>query len=126
MNEPSIRTKLTKGKAQPTLGEATEMVWHKARIDMYPISNHQLDELTAGYNSLHLVCFGICVGAALALGIACQQVSHEGSERIYYFAGTLVMSGLAVLFAITGGTNFYRAYRCKRKLYKESIPIERD
>ena len=125
MNEPSIRTKLAKGKAQPTLGEATEMVWHKARIDMYPISNHQLEELTAGYNSLHLVLFGICFGAALALGIACKQASHDAAEKVYYFAGSLITSGLAILFAITGGTNFYRAYSCKRKLYKESIPSER-
>lgn len=124
MNEPLVRTKLTKGKAQPTLGEATEMIWHKSRIDMYPISNHQLEELTAGYNSLHLIFFGICFGAAIALGIACKQTLSNAPEKIYYFSGALIMAGLALSFAVSGGTNFYRAYSCKKKLYKESVPIE--
>lgn len=120
-----MATKLTKAVATPTLAEATEMVWHKSRIDMYPVSNHQLEELTAGYNSLHLVCFGICFGAALTLGIACLQAAHGAPEKLYYFSAGTVLAGLTVVFGINGGMGYYRAYKCKKRLYNESVPIER-
>jgi len=119
------RTKLTKGGQEPLLADATEMIWHKTTIRMYGVSEAQLEELTAGYNSLHLVFFGICFGAGLALGIACQQTVSTAIARPYYFGGMIAMLGLSVVFAMNGITNYYRAYRCKNKLYRESIPIEK-
>jgi hypothetical protein len=117
-------TKLTKAKTGPTLADATDMVWHKTVIRVYPVTDSQLEELTAGFNSLHLICFGIFVGAFISLLIAFFQTS-SASEKPYYFAGTLVMFGLSVLFGINGIGNYVKAYRRKSKLYGESIPIEK-
>jgi len=119
---PATKTKLTKAAPEPTLKDATEMVWHKTTIRMYAISESQLEELAAGYNSLHLVFFGISIGAALALGIAWGQ--SEASQKLYYFSGALVMFGLSILFAINGFSNYRKASNCKKKLYQEAVPIK--
>jgi asparagine N-glycosylation enzyme membrane subunit Stt3 len=91
---------------------------------MYVVSKNQLEELTAGYNSLYLVFFGICVGAVISLGIAFSQ-SSVASEKPYYMLGFVAALGLSVVSGIAAGINFARAVRCKRNLYKEAVPIQR-
>jgi NhaP-type Na+/H+ or K+/H+ antiporter len=118
-------TKLTKGDQSPALADAANMVWYKTVIHIYPVTDSQLEELTAGYNSLHLVCFGICVGAACSLLIALEQTASTAAERPYYFAGMVAMFGLSVMFGINGVMNYVRASRRKAKLYRESIPVEK-
>jgi hypothetical protein len=118
-----MTTRLTKGDQGPTLADATEFIWHKTIMHMYAVSDSALEELTAGYNSLHLVCFGICVGAAFTLLIAFEQTASTAGERPYYFAGMIAMFGLSVMFGINGVVNYIRASRRKAKLYKESVPL---
>lgn len=117
-------TKLTKANLTPTLADATDMVWHRTIIRVYPVTDSQLEELTAGYNSLHLICFGIFFGAFISLGIALAQTTSV-TDKPYYFMGTLVMLGLSVLFGINGIGNYVRAYRRKRQLYSECVPIDK-
>lgn len=117
--------KLTKAEQGPLLAEATEMIWHKTTIRMYGVSEPHLEELTAGYNSLHLIFFGVCLGAAITLAIALGQTSFTASERPYYIACLLATIGLALFFGINGITNYCRASKRKKQLYEESVPIER-
>jgi hypothetical protein len=123
MNETASRTKLSKAKSQPTLQDATEVVWHKTTIHMYGVAESQLEELTAGYNSLHLIFFGIFIGAAVAFFIAFKQLPDHSSSGPYYVGAVIATAGLALICGINGLTNFIKAYRRKRKLYKESLPI---
>jgi hypothetical protein len=118
-------TKLTKGEPSPTLADATEMIWHKTTIRMYGISDAQLEELTAGYNSLHLVFFGICIGAAITLIIAFMQTAPTAVERPYYFATMVAMVVLSAVCGVNGIGNYVKANDRKKKLYQESIPIEK-
>lgn len=122
MDEPV--TKLTKSEREPLLADATEMVWHRTTIRMYGVSDSQLEELTAGYNSGYLIFFGICAGAAVTLWVAMKQ-SPPGNDKLYYFVAFLASLGFGVLSGIAGFTKLRMAARCKTKLYKESVPIER-
>jgi hypothetical protein len=97
-----MSTKLTKPTAQPTLSDATEMIWHKTSIRVYPITESQLDELIAGYNSLSLVFFGVCFGAALTLGTVCRQAATNAPEEPYYVVGCAAALLLAVFFGVHG------------------------
>ncbi|SRR6266849_5836093 len=120
----TIKTKLTPAKGiSPSLNDAMETIWHKGTVKVYPITDSKLDELTAGYNSLHLVFFGICVGAGISLLIACRSAA-SGNEKLYYFSACFIAFGLSVLFGAIGITNYVRAWRSKRKLYKESVPLD--
>jgi hypothetical protein len=118
-------TKLTKAPAGPMLADATEVIWHKTIMHMYGVSESQLEELTAGYNSLHLVCFGISVGAALTLFIAFRQAASTAPERPYYFGSMIAMCGLSILFGGNGIMNYLKASRRKSRLYRESVPIDK-
>jgi hypothetical protein len=116
-------TKLTKAPPDPKLADAMHVIWHKTPMRMYGVSDSQLEELTAGYNSLHLVCFGICVGAGFTLLIAFKQTASTAAEKPYYLAGMIALFGLSVMFGINGMVNYARASRRKAKLYKESVPL---
>src|SRR5690242_1583093 len=119
----TIKTKLTPAKGSPSLNDAMETVWHKGTVKIYPITDSKLDELTAGYNSLHLVFFGICVGAGTSFLIACKSAAG-GNEKLYYFSACFISFGLSVFFGTIGITNYVRAYLSKRRLYKESVPLD--
>jgi len=108
----------------PFLADAVEVIWHKTTIHMYGVSDSQLEELTAGYNSLYFVLFGICTSAAVSLGIAFAQTS-EASDKPYYLAGTLATLGIAAVAGVTGFMRYGAASARKKKLYRESVPIER-
>ena|SRR5271165_2445789 len=115
--------KIRKGKHTATLlEEVTEMVWHKTPIKMYAISEPTIKELTAGYNSIHLVCFGVCAGAAVAFSIAWGQTEMIPLRYVYggLFWGTLVGT---LVFGIAGGLKLYEAHNCKKDLEKQSVPL---
>jgi glucan phosphoethanolaminetransferase (alkaline phosphatase superfamily) len=105
------------------LTDATEMIWHKTVIRIYPVTDAKLEELTAGFNSIHLVFFGICLGAAVSLCIAFKQTSATADKPYFLFAFLAAVLG-AVLFGAMGITNYIRANRSKKKLYEQSVPIE--
>jgi hypothetical protein len=117
--------KFSKADQQPLLADATVMIWHKTTIRMYGVSDSQLEELTGGYNSLYLVFFGICVGAAVTLWVAMKQSPPAGTDRLYYFVAFLVSIGFAVVSGLAGLSKLAAAQRCKKKLYEEASPIER-
>jgi glucan phosphoethanolaminetransferase (alkaline phosphatase superfamily) len=107
------------------LADATEMIWHKTVIRIYPVTDSTLEELTAGYNSLHLVFFGVCIGAAISLFIAFRTTTAL-SEKPYYLFSFLACLGLGALFGTFGITNYLRARQSKNRLYEQSIPIEKE
>ena len=121
---PTTITKLTKAEANPTLADATDMQWHRTTIRIYPVTDSQLEELTAGYNSLYLVLFGIFAGAAVTLWVALKQTS-AAADKPYYFLALLVAFGFTLLSGVAGFTKLSAAHRCKKKLYQESVPIEK-
>ncbi len=116
-------TKLTKAAETPLLSDAMETVWHKNVVHIYPIPDSKLEELIAGYNSLYMVFFGICVGAIISLGVTYPQVAMA-SQKPYYLAALLSSIGLAALFGIAGVAGYVRAAKAKRRLYEECVPIE--
>jgi hypothetical protein len=120
----SQSTNLTKGEPGPLLTDATDMQWHKTVIHIYPVTDSQLEELTAGYNSLYLILFGIFAGAAVTLWVALKQTSTE-ADKPYYFLAFLVALGFTLLSGVAGFTKLSAAHRCKKKLYQESVPIEK-
>jgi ABC-type phosphate/phosphonate transport system permease subunit len=120
-----MATKLSKAKASPTLADATDMIWHRAEIHMYCVSDSQLEELTAGYNSFHLVFLGLFFGAFIAFLIAFKQEPSTAPERIYYFSTSLISAVAAIFFGVNGVTNYVRALKRKKKLLQESIPMEK-
>jgi hypothetical protein len=105
------------------LKDAMETVWHKGTVKIYPVTDSKLEELTAGYNSLYLVFFGLSVGAGISFLIACGS-TIASTEKPYYVAACITTWGLAVLFGIAGVGNFLRAQKAKTKLYQNSIPID--
>lgn len=115
-------TKLTKASQNLSLSDATDMVWHKTIVNIYPITDSKLEELTAGYNSMYLIFFGICVGAAISLGIAYPQIT-TADQKPYYLAAFLTSIGLSVLSGIAGVGRYWRASNAKAKLYKEAVPL---
>jgi hypothetical protein len=116
-------TKLSKATEAPfALADAIETVWHKTTVHIYPVSDSQLAELTAGYNSIYLVFFGICVGALISLAITYPQVTDE-KLKPYYFAALLLSIGLAAMFGIAGIGGYIRASSTKKRLEK-SVPLE--
>jgi hypothetical protein len=115
-------TKITKAGQDLSLSDATDMVWHKTVIQIYPVTDSTLKELTAGYNSLHLVFLGIFSGAAITLLVAYKTVT-DVTQKPYYLAALLAASGLAVLFGIFGIGNYLRASKAQAKLYKEAVPL---
>jgi|ERR1700678_826793 hypothetical protein len=124
--ESKTKTVLTKAEQGPTLlADATDIIWHKTMIRMYGVSDAQLEELTAGYNSLHLICFGICLGAAVTLLIAFEQTAEKSPDKPYYLAVFVAAAGLSAFFGINGIANYWKASRRKKQLYRESVPIEK-
>lgn len=118
------KTKLTPASdTNLTLNDAMETVWHKGTVKIYPITDSKLDELTAGYNSLHLIFFGISIGAGISFLIACRS-TIAATEKPYYVAACIATFGLSAVFGITGITNYFRASKAKKKLYKESVPLD--
>ena len=111
---------LSKGK-QTALDMMAEMVIHKQVIHMYGVTDIQLDQLMAGYTSLHLVFFGICLGAcnSIAVPYFCDAVPQ--ANRIYFFSAGLVAAGLTVWAAIGAYEHWRAAQKIKDKLYKENI-----
>lgn len=121
---PMPPTKLTKAPEEKPLGlaDAMETVWHKTVQHIYPVSDSQLDELTAGYNSLYLVFLGICLGGVISLGITYPQITNA-TQKPYYFAALLVSIFFAFFFAIAGIGRYTRASSAKKRL-KHSVPLE--
>jgi len=106
-----------------TLADVTNMIWYKTTIRIYPVTDSKLDELTAGYNSLYLVFFGVCVGAAISLSIAFKQTTAP-ADKPYYLASFLASVLGAIGFGFTSIKNYIRANRAKKHLYEHSIPLE--
>jgi hypothetical protein len=79
----------------------------------------------AGYNSLSLVFFGVSFGAALALGIACRQTASIAPEKPYYLIGSATAVVLTLFFGIHGIATYCKVSSKKKKLYEESVPIEK-
>lgn len=117
------KTKLTPASDSLTLKDAMETIWYKGVIKIYPVTDSKLEELTAGYNSLYLVFCGIFIGAGFSFLIACND-TLVASEKPYYLAVCIATFGLGIFFAIHGITNYVRAWRAKRDLYENSIPLE--
>jgi hypothetical protein len=116
-------TKITKATETPfALADAIETVWHKTTVHIYPVSDSQLAELTAGYNSVYLVFFGIFVGAAVSLGVTYPQIT-DVTLKPYYFAALFAAIGLAALSGIAAGERYVRASGAKQRLEK-SVPLE--
>jgi hypothetical protein len=116
-------TKLTKAPEKPLeLADAMETVWHKTVQHIYPVSDSQLAELTAGYNSIYLVFFGICLGATISLAITYPQITDAG-QKPYYFVSLLAAIGFAALSGIAGIGRYLRASNAKRRL-EASVPLE--
>jgi hypothetical protein len=113
-------TTLSKGK-QTALEMFTEMVIHKQTIHMYGVTDTQLNQLMAGYTSLHLVFFGICFGAwiSLVIPLFCNAVPKE--TKIYFFAAALVSGGLAVWAGLGALAHWGVARKIKSALYKQDI-----
>jgi hypothetical protein len=92
---------------------------------MYAVCEPSLRELTAGYNSVHLVFFGIFFGAAIAFGIAWGQVPKtDQMARFYYFSSALCTLLVSLFFGVAGGVSLWKAHKEKDKLYSGSQPIE--
>ena len=117
------KTKLTPAKAGPTLADAAPQVWHKTPIKMYAVSEESLRELTAGYNSLHLVFFGIFFGCFVSCLIAYTQTSEQVLRGRYFFA-FLATALVSFFFAVSAGISLWKAHSCKKRLVKQSVPIE--
>jgi hypothetical protein len=118
------KTKLTPASdPNLTLKDAMETVWHKGTVKIYPVTDSKLEELTAGYNSLYLIFFGVSIGAGISFLIACRS-TIAASEKPYYLAACIATFGLAVLFGIAGFGNYRRARRAKANLYENSIPLD--
>jgi hypothetical protein len=105
-----------------TLADATDMIWHKTQIRIYPVTDSKLEELTAGYNSIYLVFFGIFIGAAVSLFIAFKETAVI-AEKPYYLAGFIGTLGVGILSGIAGITNLVRASLSKKRLYREAVPL---
>ncbi len=121
MSPPKIT--LSAAKGTPSLHDVMETVWHKGTVKVYPVTDSKLEELTAGYNSLHLVFFGIFIGAAISFLIACRS-TPVATEKPYYLAACIAAFGVGILFGVVGIGNYVRASKAKNKLYKESVPLE--
>lgn len=121
---PMPPTKLTKAPEEKpwALADAMETVWHKTTVHIYPVSDSQLAELTAGYNSIYLVFFGICVGAAISLAITYPQITNP-VQKPYYFFALLAAIGLAVLSGIAAWERYKRASNAKTRL-EQTVPLE--
>lgn len=114
--------KLTKATQPLELSDAMETLWHKTTVHVYPVSDAQLAELTAGYNSIYLVFFGVCFGAAISLLITYPQLAETDPKRPYYFAALLVALGFAALSGIAGIGRYRRASKTRKRL-EQSLPL---
>jgi hypothetical protein len=113
---------MTIGKGKLTaLDMLTDMVVHKQTIHVYCVTDAQLTQLMTGYTSLHLVFFGICVGAWLSIVIPffCNAVPRE--TKVYFFAAALVAAGLAVWAGVGALAHWTAARKIKNALYKQDV-----
>ena len=113
---------LSKGK-QTALDMFTDMVIHKQTIHVYGVTDIQLNQLMAGYTSLHLVFFGICIGVCVSVAIPyfCDAVPEKA--KIYFFAAFLIFGALSVWSAIGAFNHWNAANRIKDKLQKEDVSV---
>lgn len=116
-------TKITKATETLTLADAMDTVWHRTTVKIYPITDSKLEELTAGYNSIYLVFFGICVGAAISLCIIYPQITTD-NQKPYYLAALIASIGLSVFSGIGGIGRYVRAIKAKNRLYQEAVPLQ--
>ena len=121
--QPQTTTKLSKAKSQPTLADAVIMQWHQTVQKMYGVSDSALDEMTAGYNSIYSVFFGVFVGGAITLWVTYRTTSIE-PDKSYFLALAFSCLGLSIFFGIAFIRNYYRAFKKKKKLYEEAVPIK--
>ena len=98
------------------------MQWHQTVQNMYGVSESALDEMVAGYNSIFSVFFGAFAGAAITLWVL-FTTAVEPKKR-YCCDLAFLCSGLALICLVAFVSSFARAYRRKKKLYKEAVPIK--
>jgi hypothetical protein len=106
-----------------TLRDAVEHTWFKTRMRMYILSEDKLNDLTSGYDSLTLLFFGVCAGAAVSLGIACKETASDAA-RPYYFAAFTACFVVGLYLGIRGIIDYRKTQKKKAKLYAESTPLE--
>ena len=78
----------------------TFVVQVPAEVVMYNLSEHELDTLASGGTSLHVVFFGITVGAFIPFLITCLTVPLADRLFATFVALTAVSFILAVYFGL--------------------------
>lgn len=105
----------------PLAGEVTIVPVSRV-IEMYSISEHELDQIgrASGSLAVHLVFFGIAFGASLAflISLLTQELSNRTVALVW---GLFALTLAAVYFGIQATRNFYDARRGVRTVKKESI-----
>lgn len=113
-----------KAKPGPSYPELADMVWHKRTIHMYAVPDSELRELTSGYNSLHLVLFGICLGVFVSLLIAYKTANLDEATKPYFMAGVLVSCGLSLWCGIGTIKHYKTTQQRVNALQKEEIVVK--
>lgn len=76
------------------------IVFQRRVIEVYSVSNEELDILASGYNSLHFTFFGIALGAAIAFFIVLVTASLSETTGPIFVALFAVSLVLSVYFSI--------------------------
>lgn len=99
------------------------MVWHKRTMHMYAVPESELRELISGYNSLHLVFSGVCIGIFVSLSIAYKTANLVESTKPYFAALILASAGLAVWCGISALRHYRTTINKVAALYKEDVVV---
>lgn len=108
-----------------TLADAVEMTFHRMKCKVYVVLDAQMNELLAGYNSLHLLFFGVFLGATVSLWIAFAETAKDAG-RYYYFNAAVATSLGAIYSGIVGLVNFLKALKRRNEIYANAVPLEID
>jgi hypothetical protein len=91
---------------------------------LYQIQDGELDQLTAGYNSIHLALSGMVFGALITVVTTwLTRVSPSLKETVVYFSST-VLFGLAFLyFGLMALKDYSNARKTIQRIRENSKPI---
>src|SRR5258708_957448 len=104
---------------------------HMSReFTLYQLEENELDQLVAGYNSIHLGLFGVFFGAFLTVGITwivqanANVASLSVRATLLYFCATVIFFVATIYFGCMAVKDLRKSRRVISRIKSQSKPLD--
>lgn len=91
---------------------------------LYQVHDGELDQLTSGYNSIHLGLSGMTFGALVTVLTTWNtRVSPSQTETLVYYSSTIVLALATLYFGLMAVKDYLNARKIVQRIRENSKPI---